>query len=410
MAEISMSERARAGTSGSLPSTVWALGAVSLLMDSSSELIHGLLPVFLVGVLGAGTIQLGLIEGIAEMTASVIRLFSGTVSDLLGRRKLVVVTGYGLAALTKPLFAMAGGVGTVLVARFIDRIGKGIRGAPRDALIADVTPQELRGRAYGLRQALDSVGAVLGPLLAIGLMLLLAGNIRLVLWFAVLPALAAVLVLIVFVREPPRSDRGSDRRRRLGLHDLGRLPSRFWLVAAIATVGTLARFSEAFLILRLSELGLGATMSPLALLVMSVVYTLSAYPAGWAADRYDRRQLLILGLAVLVLADLVLAGAGSVATGLIGVAIWGLYMGMSQGLLQALVADAAPVDLRGTAFGVYHLVTGLGLFAASTTAGWLWSRYAAPAPFLFGAACAFVTMLGLIWAGRVLPPLSRKTT
>ncbi len=409
MAESSTSDRPRVGKTGSLPPTVWALGVVSLLMDSSSELIHGLLPVFLIGVLGASTIQLGLIEGIAEMTASVIRLFSGAVSDLLGRRKVVVVTGYGLSALTKPLFAMAGGVGTVLAARFVDRIGKGVRGAPRDALIADVTPEELRGRAYGLRQALDSVGAVLGPLLAIGLMLVLAGEIRLVLWFAVLPALAAVLVLIVFVREPPHSDRGSDRPRQLGLRDLGRLPGRFWLVVAIATVGTLARFSEAFLILRLSDLGLGATMSPLALLVMSVVYTLSAYPAGWAADRYDRRQLLIIGLAILVVADLVLAGAGSVGIGLIGVAVWGLYMGMSQGLLQALVADAAPGNVRGTAFGVYHLVTGLGLFAASMIAGWLWSRYTAPAPFLFGAGCAFATMLGLIWADRAMPPLSRKT-
>ena len=395
MAETSMPASPGGARTGSLPPTVWALGVVSLLMDSSSELIHGLLPVFLVGVLGASTVQLGLIEGIAEMTASVVRLFSGAVSDLLGRRKAVVVTGYGLAALTKPLFAMAGGVGTVLAARFVDRIGKGIRGAPRDALIADITPEALRGRAYGLRQALDSVGAVLGPLLAIGLMMLLAGDIRLVLWFAVLPAVAAVAVLIVFVREPARGDRRAERPRRFGLRDLGRLPGRFWLVVAIATVATLARFSEAFLILRLSELGLGATMAPLALLVMSLVYTLSAYPAGWAADRYDRGRLLILGLAILVVADLVLAGAGSITAGLIGVAIWGLYMGMSQGLLQALVADAAPADLRGTAFGVYHLVTGLGLLAASLLAGWLWSRYSAAAPFLFGATCASVTLLAL---------------
>ena len=387
----------------SLPPAVWALGVVSLLMDSSSELIHGLLPAFLVGVLGASTVQLGLVEGVAEMTASVVRLFSGAVSDLLGRRKAVVVTGYGLAALTKPLFAMADGVGTVLAARFVDRIGKGIRAAPRDALIADVTPEALRGRAYGLRQALDSLGAVLGPLLAIGLMVLLAGDIRRVLWFAVVPAVAAVAVLVLFVHEPARGVPRTGEPRRFALHELERLPGRFWLVVAIATVATLARFSEAFLILRLSGLGLGASMAPLALLVMSLVYTLSAYPAGWAADRFDRRRLLIPGLAILVVADLVLAGAGSITAGLIGVAIWGLYMGTSQGLMQTLVAEAAPAPLRGTAFGLYHLVTGLGLLAASLLAGWLWSRYSPAAPFLFGAACASVTLLALVAMERAKP-------
>jgi MFS family permease len=386
-----------------IPGSIWALGLVSLFMDMSSELIHSLLPVFLVSVLGASMLSVGLIEGVAEAVASAARVFSGALSDVLGRRKPLAVVGYGLAALSKPLFAWAPAIGWVFTARVIDRMGKGIRGAPRDALIGDIAPPALRGRYYGLRQSLDTVGAFLGPLLAIVLMGILANDIRSVFWFAVLPGLVSVAILVVFVREPRANQIDREERAPLRLASLRRLGSAYGWVVATASVLTLARFSEAFLVLRAENVGLALHLVPIVLVVMSVVYAASAYPVGILSDTMSRQSLLAVGFLVLIVADLVLALATTVSAVLAGVALWGLHMGLTQGLLTALVADTAPEELRGTAFGFFHLVVGLVLLAASLLAGWLWDVYGAPATFLAGAA---ITAAGLL-AMTVGPRRSR---
>jgi len=376
-----------------IPRTVWALGLVSLFMDLSSELVHSLLPVFMTTVLGASMLAVGIVEGVAEATASVVKLFSGWLSDRLGRRKPLVVFGYGLAALSKPLFPLAGSVALVLGARFIDRIGKGIRGAPRDALIADVTASEGRGAAYGLRQALDSVGAVLGPLAAVGLMLLLASEVRAVLWLAVIPALVSVVILVVFVHE------GTEKipsKERLSLRSAGGLGGKYSAVVALGAVLTLARFSEAFLVLRGQDLGMALAFVPLVLVVMNVVYTATAYPAGVAADRGHRTALLIWGFVALIAADLLIATTASVSALFAGVVLWGAHMGLTQGLLSALVADAAPARLRGTGFGVFYLVSGVVLLPASVLAGWLWSVHGAAATFYAGAIFTALALAGLL--------------
>jgi len=386
-----------------VPRTVWALGAVSLCMDLSSEMVHGLLPLFLTGVLGAGMVAVGIVEGIAEATASIVKVFSGALSDRLRRRKPVVVLGYALSALTKPLFPLAGSVPLVLFARFADRIGKGVRGAPRDALIADVTPPGARGAAYGLRQALDTVGAVLGPLAAVGLMLLFADDIRSVLWVAVVPALAAVAVLVLFVREPVRErapGKPAAPLSRAALGALGALGARYWAIVALGAVLTLARFSEAFLVLRAQELGVALALVPLVLVVMNVAYTAVSYPAGVAADRGHRRALLVGGLLALIAADLVIGASASVAALAAGIVLWGAHMGLTQGLLSTLVADAAPADARGTAFGVFNMVSGVALLAASVLAGWLWSAFGAGATFLAGAAFCAAALAGLLIAAK----------
>jgi MFS family permease len=376
-----------------IPRTVWALGAVSLLMDLSSELVHSLLPVFMVTVLGASMLAVGVVEGIAEATASIVKLFSGAISDRLGRRKPLVVLGYGLAAISKPLFPLAASVPLVLAARFMDRIGKGIRGAPRDALIADVTPEGVRGAAYGLRQALDTVGAVLGPLAAIGLMLWLASDVRSVLWWAIVPAVLSVAVLVVFVKEPEGAARPLER---FSLHSFTSLGKACWAVIALGAVLTLARFSEAFLVLRAQDLGLALALVPIVLVAMNVAYTAVAYPAGLAADGGHRKALLVWGLLALIAADLVIAGTASIPLLFIGIVLWGVHMGLTQGLLSTLVAAAAPQSLRGTAFGVFHLVSGVAMLLASVIAGALWDRSGAAWTFYAGAAFAGLALLGLL--------------
>ncbi|MGH8667701.1 MAG: MFS transporter [Burkholderiales bacterium] len=378
----------------SVPRTVWALGIVSLLMDLSSELVHALVPVYLTVVLGASMAAVGLVEGIAEATAAIVKVLSGALSDRLRRRKPLVVLGYGLAMLSKPLFPLAGSVALVLGARFIDRLGKGIRGAPRDALIADVTPEGQRGTAFGLRQALDTLGAILGPLAAIGLMLLFLSDVRAVLWFAIIPAVASVLVLLLWVREAPRSQALESSAAML--RGCARLPASYWVVVALGAVLTLARFSEAFLLLRAPDLGIALAWVPLVLVVMNLAYTAVAYPAGVAADRGHRRALLAWGLLALIAADLILASSSSRALFFAGILLWGVHMGLTQGLLSALVADAAPATLRGTAFGVFHLVSGAALLAASVLAGWLWSAYGASWTFYAGAAFTAVALTGLL--------------
>jgi MFS family permease len=384
----------------SVPKTVWALGAVSLLMDLSSELVHALLPVYMTVVLGASMVAVGIVEGIAEATASAVKVLSGAVSDRWARRKPLLVLGYGLAMLSKPLFPLAGSVPLVLAARFIDRIGKGIRGAPRDALVADVTPEGLRGAAYGLRQALDTIGAFLGPLAAIGLMLWLASDVRAVLWFAVIPAALALAVLVLWVREPPRT---SAPRQRFSLRSFPELGTPCWSIVTLGAVMTLARFSEAFLVIRAQQLGLALALVPLVLVVMNVAYTAVAYPAGVAADRGRRKTLLAWGLVALAAADLLLAQSASLALFFAALVLWGAHMGLTQGLLSALVADAAPERLRGTAFGVFHFVSGAALLAASLIAGALWDAFGAPAAFYAGAAFSALALAGLAAFARRTP-------
>ncbi|HVI49827.1 MAG TPA: MFS transporter [Candidatus Sulfotelmatobacter sp.] len=380
------------GESG-IPKGVWALGFVSLLMDTSSEMIHSLLPVFLTSVLGVSALSVGIIEGIAEATAAVTKVFSGAVSDWAGKRKPLVLFGYGLAALTKPVFALAPSVGWVVGARFADRLGKGIRGAPRDALMADLTPPPLMGAAFGLRQSLDTVGAFAGPLAAVAVMFLSIDNYRLVFWLASVPAVLAVLLIVVGIDEP--ATHKPARNSRLSWADVKRFPASFWAVAGIAVLMTLARFSEGFLLLRAQSVGLEAAWVPLVFVAMNLVYAASAYPVGRLSDRIGRRGLLLGGFAILILADLVLARAGTVWQVMAGVALWGLHMGMTQGLLSALVADSAPGALRGTAFGIFNLAVGVALLLASVIAGGLWTAIGPAATFEAGAAFTAVALLAL---------------
>lgn len=379
-----------------LPAGIWAMGLVSLCMDVSSELVHSLLPVFLVTVLGASMATIGLIEGVAEASAAITKVFSGAISDYFRKRKLLTVIGYGLSALTKPMFPLATTIELVFAARFIDRIGKGIRGAPRDALIADLVAPEQRGAAYGLRQALDSVGAFIGPLLAIAFMIGFANDLKAVLWIAVVPAILAVVVLIVAVHEPEPAAHAAGHRSGSTLGGATRLPLRFWLIVALGAVFTLARFSEAFLILRAQDLGLAPGEVPVILIVMNIVYAGCSYPAGAAADRLAPRVLLIFGLAVLIAADLILAFAASPGVAILGAACWGLHMAFTQGLLAKLVADTAPAALRGTAFGIFNLVSGGALLLASVLAGALWEAFGAGATFIAGAAFAMCAAVGLL--------------
>ena len=379
-----------------LPAGIWALGFGSLFMDVSSEMIHSLLPIFMVTTLGVSMVTVGIIEGIAEATAAILKVFSGALSDWLGKRKFLMILGYGLAAFTKPIFPLATSIGWVATARFVDRIGKGIRGAPRDALVADITPVTLRGAAYGLRQALDSVGALLGPLLAVLCMLWLANDLRAVMWVAVVPAFIAVAVLLIYVREPERGPDDDPVKAPLTLADARGLPLRYWLVVGLGAVFTLARFSEAFLVLRAEDVGLALGFVPVVMVVMNALYAAAAYPAGAAADRMRARTLLLFGLALLVAADVVLALAGGAFAVFAGAALWGLHMAFTQGLLSKLVADTVPERLRGTGFGIFNLVSGGALLLASVIAGALWSALGPAATFLAGAAFAAVAAMGVL--------------
>ena len=378
-----------------IPRGVWVLGFVSMLMDISSEMIHSLLPLFMVGALGASAFTVGVIEGLAESTALIVKVFSGALSDYLGKRKGLAVFGYALGALTKPLFALAPGTGIVLTARLLDRVGKGVRGAPRDALVADIAPPEVRGAAFGLRQSLDTVGAFLGPLLAVGLMLWWANDFRAVFWVAVIPGLLAVALLLWGVREPERAA-GAPRTNPIRRDNLRRLGGAYWWVVGLGAVFTLARFSEAFLVLRAQQSGIAVALVPLVMVAMNLVYAASAYPFGKLSDRMSHKSLLAWGLVVLIAADLVLAMDNHWTTVLAGVALWGVHMGMTQGLLATMVADTAPADLRGTAFGFFNLVSGVAMLAASVVAGLLWDQLGASFTFYAGAAFSALALLGLL--------------
>lgn len=383
-----------------VPRGVWMLGFVSMFMDISSEMIHALLPVFLVTTLGASAELVGLIEGVAEATTAITKIFSGTVSDWLGKRKALAVAGYGMGALSKPFFAIAGSPLVVFGARFVDRVGKGVRGAPRDALVADITPPAVRGAAYGVRQAIDTVGAFTGPLIAMGLLAFFTSNVRTVFWIAVIPGAIAVLLLMLGVEEPERRAGSGSKAPRLNAASLRALDVGFWTVVGIGIVFMFARFSEAFLVLRGQQVGLSLALIPAVLIVMNIVYALSATPAGSLSDRMDRRYVLAASLAVLIAADMVLALWGSIAGVMVGVALWGLHMGLSQGLLAALVADAAPEDLRGTAFGVFNLASGIALLGASVLAGLLWEVAGSASTFLAGAGFSALALVSVLWLVR----------
>ena len=379
-----------------IPTGIWALGFVSMLMDVSSEMIHALLPVYLVTVLGTSMVTVGVIEGIAEATASITKIFSGALSDWLGKRKWLAAFGYGLAAFTKPVFPLAPTVGWLVAARFIDRIGKGIRGAPRDALVADIAPPHLRGASFGLRQSLDTVGAFVGPLLAIGLMWLTSDSFKAVFWFAVIPGFLSLALIMFAVREPARPEGLREVRNPISLAEIRNLGAAYWWVVAIATAFTLARFSEAFLILRAQHVGLPITLLPAVLVLMNVVYAAAAYPAGVMSDRMNRAAVLATGIALLIAADLALALLPSIGGVALGVVLWGLHMGLTQGLLAALVADTSPAELRGTAYGFFNLLGGLAMLAASVIAGALWDSAGPQGTFFAGAGFALVALAGLL--------------
>lgn len=386
----------KATSIAAIPRTIWILGFVSLFMDMSSELIHSLLPVFLVSTLGASVMTVGVIEGVAEAAALMAKIFSGAISDYFRRRKGLIFLGYGMAALTKPLFPLATSVETVFIARFLDRIGKGIRGAPRDALVADVAPPAIRGACFGLRQSMDTVGAFLGPSVAILMMFWFAGDIRLVLWFAVVPACITVVLIVLGVEDPGGVSSCERFHSPIQLDALKHFSADYWRVVAIGAILTLARFSEAFLVLRAQQAGFASTWVPLVMIVMSLAYASSAYPAGILSDRVNRRYLLAAGTLLLIVADLVLAWAGSPSIVLVGVALWGLHMGCTQGILAAMIAEVTPPELKGTAFGLFHLASGLFMLLASVIAGGLWETYGPAITFCVGAAFSLSALVMLI--------------
>ena len=379
-----------------IPSTVWVLGLVSMLMDISSEMIHSLLPVFMVTVLGASATTVGVIEGVAEATALIAKVFSGVLSDHFGKRKWLTVFGYAMGALTKPLFALAPALGWIFTARFLDRIGKGIRGAPRDALIADVTPAAIRGAAFGLRQSLDTIGAFTGPLIAMGLMLLWSNDFRAVFWVAVIPGLLAVALLVVGIREPARAAPNPVRPFPVSRVALVQLPRAYWWVVAVGAMLTLARFSEAFLVLRAQQGGIGLAFIPLVLVLMNVVYAVAAYPLGKLADRLPHPTLLAFGVLPLIAADALLAHSAQPLWVGAGLVCWGLHLAATQGLLAAMIADCAPAELRGTAYGIFNLGSGVAMLVASVVAGALWDRTGAASTFQAGMGFAVLSLLLLL--------------
>ena len=378
-----------------IPSGIWVLGFVSLLMDISSEMIHSLLPLFMVTVLGTSAIVVGLVEGLAESLALIVKVFSGALSDYWGKRKGLALFGYALGAFTKPLFAIASGLDLVLTARLLDRVGKGVRGAPRDALVADIAPPHLRGAAFGLRQSLDTVGAFLGPLLAVGLMLLWSNDFRAIFWVAIVPGLMAVGLLLFGIQEPAHRQ-AFKGKNPIQWEALSRLRSTYWWVVGFGAIFTLARFSEAFLLLRAQQSGIPIALVPLVMVAMNVIYACSAYPFGRLSDQMRHTRLLTVGILVLIAADLVLATGDHWSVVLVGVGLWGLHLGMTQGLLAAMVANTVPADLRGTAYGFFNLASGMAMLIASVLAGFLWDQLGASFTFYAGAMLCGIALTGLI--------------
>ena len=379
-----------------LPRQVAILGVISLLTAMSSAMVYGLLPVFLVKVLGASTASVGVIEGIAEAMMSLARIFSGRASDWMGRRKPLVLLGYAVSAVNKVMFPLAGTVSIVFAARVIDRIGKGLRDAPRDAFMTDVTPAKVRGSGFGLRLAFYTTGFVIGPLAAMEVMQLSGDNFRLVFWLAVIPAVLAIIILIFGITEHA-STKFVPRPLLLRRSEFALFTGAFWWAIAVASLLSLARFSYAFLILKAYGIGVDAAYVPIVLVLMHLVYAAAAYPFGVLADHMDRRLQLGIGAAILIAADMVLATANVGWMAAIGAGLWGLQMAATQGLLSASVADAAPEELRGTAFGIYDMSVGLATFVASAAAGALWMVGGSPLAFGFSGLIAAAAILLLLF-------------
>lgn len=394
-----------------LPRDVWALGFVSLFMDISSETVYGILPLFLFSVLGASVTSIGFLEGVAEATALILKVISGPLSDLLKKRKPLIILGYSMGALSKPLFAIATSVPFVFAVRVFDRMGKGIRGASRDAMLADIAPEKMRGESFGVRQALDTTGAYLGPLLAIFLLWLTHNNFRVVFWIAGIPGVLSVLVLYFGVREKEHEEK-TKSKIRLKFSELKQFHISFWFISVVGAVFQLARFSDAFLILRGKDLGIDVKFTPFILIVMYAVYSLASYPVGRLSDKIRREWFLIAGFIVLMMADMVLAYAQNLYVGLIGIGLWGFHMGLSKGTLETLVADTCPSNYRGTSYGIFNLFSAIALLIASTIAGILWDQFGPKATFLASAAISLLSLLLFvvskpIWSKRNLASIPR---
>jgi MFS family permease len=400
--------------SARLPRTVWLLGTVSFFADVSGDMIYPLLPLFVVAVLGASATELGGIEGIATAVVAVLAAYAGVRSDRFRRRLPWVRWGYGLPVAGKAILAVAFGWPMVLLGRIVDRVGKGLRSAPRDALIVDVTEPTTRGRAFGLHRALDSAGAIVGVVVSAILLWWLsgtptttvegspvidAGPFRVI--FAVAAALGVVAVLLtLLVREPPHESAATPQS--VG-HAAARLPRSYWLALAMLIVFAFANSSDAFLLLRASDVGLSPWAVVLAYAVYNVVYTLASYPAGAMSDRYGRWRVIAIGWALYAIAYAGFAVATPSTTWLL-FAIYGLCMALTDGVGKALLADHAPPEHRGRALGIFYLATGVTTIASSVTAGLLWDRVSPSAPFWLGAAMAIVALAILPLAARATRP------
>ncbi len=384
-----------------IPRTVWVLGFVSLLMDISSEMIHALLPLFMAGTLGASAIWIGLVEGIGEGTALIAKVFSGVVADRFGHKKRLVFAGYFLGVISKPVFALAGSMPVVLAARFFDRIGKGLRGAPRDAIVADVTDESIRGAAYGLRQSLDAAGAFVGPLLATLLLLLWTEDLRSIFWIALIPG-AACLALILFGVEDNVTP--TVNTKRIAWKDLKSVMTpAFVQLVILGTLFSLARFSNAFIVLRAAAIGIEHAWIPMAVVLMNITFSLSSYPFGKLADKLNPMKLLALGMVLLALANLLFAYAENYRILAAGIVLFGMHLGATQGIFSTIISEIAPSEVRATAFGIFNFFSGLALLASGLVAGSLWEYMGAQYCFGGGVVFALIT-LSLIPRFKQLQP------
>jgi len=378
-----------------IPKSIWTLGIVSLFMDISSEIIHSLLPIFMVSILGSSIIAIGIVEGISEATFLLIRIFSGVLSDYLGKRKIISVIGYGISALSKPLFPLANSVSLILIARFFDRLGKGVRESPRDALIGDIAPKSIRGACFGLRQSLDTIGALIGPIVAILGLLIFSNNIRAILWVSVIPAILSVVIFIVGIHDVEHKYTEDEKTFIFKFKNIFKIGTEYWQIVLIGGLLNLARFSDAFLILKAYELGLPITYVPLVMVLMNCFYAVSSYPAGILSDNINRKFILIIGIVFLIIADLVLAFTDSTWMLALGVGFWGMHMAFTKGILDAMVTDTASIRLLGSAYGIFNFVCGIAVLFASIISGVLWQVYGPFYSFSVGAFLAFLACLSL---------------
>lgn len=381
----------RPATKIKIPRTVWVLGFVSLLMDISSEMIHALLPLFMAGALGASAIWIGLVEGIGEGTALIAKVFSGVVADRFGHKKHLVFAGYFLGVVSKPVFALAGCMPVVLAARFFDRIGKGLRGAPRDAIVADVTDESIRGAAYGLRQSLDAAGAFVGPLIATLLLLLWTEDLRSIFWIALIPGAACLLLILIGVEDNVTETKNT---KRIEWNEIGSVMTpAFRQLVILGTLFSLARFSNAFIVLKAADIGIDQAWIPMIIVLMHIAFSLSSYPFGMLADRLNPMRLLALGMVLLALSDLLFAFAANTAVLILGVVLFGMHLGATQGIFSAIVSEVAVSHLRATAFGVFNFFSGIALLVSGLVAGGLWELFGAQYCFAGGVVFAVLTLV-----------------